>query len=152
MLLAVPKIALGLFTMLAALGILLAIATKHIAEIAPFKVVADIVKWTAIAVSVTWGPVVLAAPWIGLGALWWTGRAHANANITGWMVPRKNDDDTGLVVTADTIVLALQNLDKSRPSSGRSRTAGGRHSTRCRSATAEGTRQSSACRWALRPR
>ncbi len=112
-LLAVPKIALGLFAILAALGILLGIATKRIAEIAtPFEVVADIVKWTVIAVSVSWGPVVLAAPWIGLGALWWTGRAHANANLTGWLAPPKDDDDTGLVVTADTIVLALQNLDK----------------------------------------
>ena len=47
-----------------------------------------------------------------MGSLWWLGRAHANANITGWMSPAKNADDKGLVVTADTIVLALQNLDK----------------------------------------
>ena len=45
-----------------------------------------------------------------LGALWWAGQAHANANMTGWLSPRRNDDDTGLVLTADTIVLALQNL------------------------------------------
>ncbi len=111
--LAVPKIALGLFAVLAVIGIFLGIATKHIAElVAPFMAVADIVKWTVIAVSVSWGPVVLAAPWIGMGALWWTGRNHANANLTGWLAPAKDDDDTGLVITADTIVLALQNLDK----------------------------------------
>ena len=46
------------------------------------------------------------------GALWWTGRSHANANLTGWLAPPKDDDDAGLVITADTIVLALQNLDK----------------------------------------
>ena len=69
-------------------------------------------KWTAIAVSVSYGPVLLALPWIAIGALWWVGRAHANANMTGWMSPPRNDDDAGLVVTADTIVLALQNLDK----------------------------------------
>ena len=112
--LAIPKIVLGMFIVLAVLGIFLAIGTKHFGEIiAPFMAVADIVKWTVIAVvAVTWGPVVLALPWIAVGSLWWLGRAHANANMTGWMVPRKNDDDTGLVVTADTIVLALQNLDK----------------------------------------
>ena len=110
---ALPHIVLGLFILLAALGIFLAVATKHIAElIAPFMDVASIVEWTAIAFSVAWGPVLLALPGIAVGALWWTGRAHANANMTGWMVPRKNDDGTGLVVTADTIVLALQNLDK----------------------------------------
>ena len=109
--LAIPKILLGMFIMLAVLGIFMAFGSKHVGEIlTPFKVVAGIVEWVAIAVSVTWGPVLLALPWIGMGALWWAGRAHANANMTGWMVPRKSDDDTGLVVTADTIVLALQNL------------------------------------------
>jgi DNA segregation ATPase FtsK/SpoIIIE, S-DNA-T family len=108
---ALPHIVLGLFILLAATGIFLAVGTKHIAElIAPFMAIAETVKWTVIAVSVSYGPVLLAAPWIAVGALWWLGRAHANANMTGWMVPRKSDDDTGLVVTADTIVLALQNL------------------------------------------
>jgi DNA segregation ATPase FtsK/SpoIIIE, S-DNA-T family len=112
-LLAVPKIALGLFLVLAVIGVFLAIGTKHIAEVAaPFEVVARIVEWTVLAVSVSYGPVFLALPWIGLGALWQTGRAHANANLTGWLAPPKDDDDTGLVITADTIVVALQNLDK----------------------------------------
>ena len=110
-LLAIPKIALGLFLVLAVTGIFLGIGTKHIAEIAtPFEVVARIVEWIAIAVSVSWGPVVLALPWIAAGALWHVGRGHANAG-SGWLAAKKDDDaDTGLVVTADTIVLALQNL------------------------------------------
>ena len=108
---ALPHIVLGLFILLAATGIFLAVGTKHIVElIAPFMAIADIVKWTVIAVSVSYGPVLLAAPWIAVGSLWWLGRAHANANMTGWLSPAKNDNDTGLVVTADTIVLALQNL------------------------------------------
>ncbi len=110
-LLAVPKVALGLVLVLAVMGIFLGIATKHIAEVAaPFEVVAHIVEWVAIAFSVAWGPVVLALPWIAAGALWHTGRGYANAG-SGWLAAKKDDDaDTGLVVTADTIVLALQNL------------------------------------------
>lgn len=74
-LLAVPKIALGLFLVLAVIGVFLGIATKHVAEIAaPFEVVARIVEWVALAVSVAWGPVLLSLPWIGLGALWHVGR------------------------------------------------------------------------------
>lgn len=112
-LLAVPKIALGLFLVLATIGVFLGIATKHIAKIAaPFEAVARIVERVGLAVSVAWGPVLLSLPWIGLGALWHVGRNHANANLTGWLAAPKDDDDTGLVITADTIVVALQNLDK----------------------------------------
>jgi len=112
-LLAIPKIALGLFLVLAVIGVFLGIAAKRVSEIAvPFEVVARIVEWVALAVSVAWGPVLLSLPWIGLGALWHAGRAHANASMTGWLARPKDDDDTGLVITADTIVVALQNLDK----------------------------------------
>ncbi len=72
-LLAVPKIALGLFLVLSVICVFLGIATKKIAEIAvPFEVVARIVEWVAIAVSVSYGPFLLSLPCIGLGALWWT--------------------------------------------------------------------------------
>lgn len=112
-LLQLPKIALGLVLVLALIGVLLGIATRHIAEIAaPFEVVARIIEWTVIAVSVSWGPVLLSLPWIALAALWWTGRAHASAAMTGWLAPRKASDEAAPVITADTIVLALQNLDK----------------------------------------
>ena len=153
-LLALPKIALGLFLVLATMGVFLGIAMKHIAEVAaPFEVVAHIVGWAVIAFSVSWGPVLLALPWIGLGALWWTGRAHANANMTGWLAPPKDDDDTGLVITADTIVAgAPEPRQDPGARGGRSRTAGGRRSTPCPSATDAGTRQSSASPSASQPR
>jgi DNA segregation ATPase FtsK/SpoIIIE, S-DNA-T family len=107
-----PKILAGLFAVLAAIGVFLGIATRRLAEIAvPFEVVGDVVKWVVIAVSVSYGPVLLSLPWIGLAALWWTGRRHANDSMTGWAAaPAKDDADGGIVVTADTIVVALQNL------------------------------------------
>ena len=49
-------------------------------------------------------------PWIAAGALWHVGRGYANAR-TGWTEAGKQDgEDAGLVVTADTVVLALQHL------------------------------------------
>jgi S-DNA-T family DNA segregation ATPase FtsK/SpoIIIE len=108
-----PKIAIGVLGVLVAIGILLAIATKHIAEVSePVKVTARIAEWVAIAFSVTWGPFLLGAPWIVLAALYWTGRRYANAAMTGWTVADKADEDTGIIITADTIVLALQHLDR----------------------------------------
>ena len=110
LLLLLPKLLLGLFLVLAAFGTLLAIAAGHIAEVAvPFKVAARIAEIVAIVFSVAWGPIVLALPWIAVGALWWTGRGYSGAG--GWTQAGKQDgEDSGLVVTADTIVLALQNL------------------------------------------
>jgi S-DNA-T family DNA segregation ATPase FtsK/SpoIIIE len=110
LLLMIPKMALGFVLVLAAAGTLLAIATHHIAEVAvPFKVTARIAEIIAIVFSVTWGPLLLASPWIAVGALWWTGRGYAAAS--GWTEASPEDgEEGGLVVTADTIVLALQNL------------------------------------------
>jgi len=108
LLLQLPKLAFGLFLILAATGTLLAIARGHIAEVAvPVKLAARIAGWIAIALSVSWGPVVLSLPWIALGALWWTGRGYAAA--AGWTAAAKADEEEGgMVITADTIVLALQ--------------------------------------------
>ena len=110
-LLAVPKIALGLFIVFAAFGTLLAIATKHIREVAvPFQVAAHVAELVAIVLSVTWGPIVLALPWIAVATLWHVGRVYANTG-NGWLAAKKDDDDdAGLVVTADTVTLALRNL------------------------------------------
>lgn len=107
-----PKIAGGAVAVLAAIGILLAIATRNAAEVAtPFVVVARITELIAIVVSVAWGPLVLALPWIALVTLWWIGRGYASMATTGWLAAGKQDEDeAGIVVTADTIVLALQNI------------------------------------------
>jgi S-DNA-T family DNA segregation ATPase FtsK/SpoIIIE len=107
---ALPWILLSLLVTPAVLGIMLAIATKHIAEVkVPFEVTADIVKWAVIAVSVSYGPVLLALPWIALAALWHVGRT-ASAPAGGWDVAGKDgEEDGGIVITADSIVLALQN-------------------------------------------
>jgi S-DNA-T family DNA segregation ATPase FtsK/SpoIIIE len=105
-----PKVLLGFVAVLALIGGLLAGASHNTAEIAtPFIVVAKVTEIVVIVVSVAWGPLVLAAPWIAVVFLWWLGRSYASAT-TGWMAPPRQDDDTGIVVTADTIVLALQNL------------------------------------------
>jgi S-DNA-T family DNA segregation ATPase FtsK/SpoIIIE len=111
-LLQLPKILLGLVIVLAVLGILLAVASGSPRELAaPVEVLAHIAAIVALVVSVAWGPLVLAAPWLALAGLWWTGREHARATATGWLAPaRPGDEDTGIVITADTIVLALQNL------------------------------------------
>jgi S-DNA-T family DNA segregation ATPase FtsK/SpoIIIE len=108
-----PRIALGFTGVLAVIGILLAIASKDPGEIkVPFLVVAKVTEIIAIVFSVAWGPFILGAPWAALIVLWWFGRGYARMATTGWMVASKADEDAGLVVTADTIVLALQNLDK----------------------------------------
>jgi DNA segregation ATPase FtsK/SpoIIIE, S-DNA-T family len=110
LLLQLPKLALGVLIVLAAIGCLLGIATGHVAEVAvPFRTVAKATEIAVIVVSVAWGPLVLSAPWFALAGLWWTGRGHAQG-MTGWVLARKTGDDGALVVTADTIVLALQNL------------------------------------------
>jgi len=108
-----PKIALGFLAVLVVIGILLAIASHNVKEVsAPVKTVARIVEWVAIAFSVSWGPFLLAAPWIVVAVLWWAGRTYANTALTAWSVAGKDEDDAGIVITADTIVLALQNLGR----------------------------------------
>lgn len=108
-----PKIAGGIVAVLAAIGILLAVAEHRAKEIeVPFLVVAKVVEIVAIVFSIAWGPIVLGAPWVAIVALWWFGRAYARGATSGWMVASRESDDAGLVVTADTIVLALQHLDK----------------------------------------
>jgi S-DNA-T family DNA segregation ATPase FtsK/SpoIIIE len=106
-----PKIAAGVLGLLAALGVLLAIANRDPADIAePVKILARITGWAVLAVSVAWGPLVLAAPWVAVLALWRTGRGHASGS-PGWaLAAKQGKQDGGMVVTADTIVLALQNL------------------------------------------
>ena len=109
---ALPGIAAGFLGILAVTGVLMAIASKNVKEIsAPVKAVAEFIAWVAVAFSVAWGPFLLAAPWIVVLVLYLAGRSYANASLTSWSVAGKDDgEDPGLVVTADTIVLALQHL------------------------------------------
>jgi S-DNA-T family DNA segregation ATPase FtsK/SpoIIIE len=109
---ALPGIGAGFLGILVVIGVLLAIAAKNAKEIAvPVRVVAHIAGWVALAFSVAWGPFLLAAPWIVVLVLYLVGRSYANRSMTSWSVAGKDDgEDPGLVVTADTIVLALQHL------------------------------------------
>ncbi len=108
---ALPRAAAAVLGILAGIGFLLAIATRNPAEIAtPILVTAHVIELVAVVLSVAWGPILLALPWIALVTLWWAGRAHARTSATGWLAARRQDEDAGAVVTADTIVLALQNL------------------------------------------
>ncbi|HEY2266821.1 MAG TPA: LAGLIDADG family homing endonuclease, partial [Streptosporangiaceae bacterium] len=109
---ALPGIAAGFLGILAVTGVLLAIAGRNAKEIAvPVRTVAHIAGWVALAFSVSYGPFLLALPWIVLLVLYLAGRSYANASLTAWSVAGKDDgEDPGLVVTADTIVLALQHL------------------------------------------
>jgi DNA segregation ATPase FtsK/SpoIIIE, S-DNA-T family len=107
-----PKIAAGALGILIVAGVLLAIASRDVKELAaPFRTAARIAEWTAIAFSVSWGPFLLAAPWIVVLVLYLAGRSYANASLTSWSVAGKDDGgDAGIVITNDTIVLALQHL------------------------------------------
>lgn len=109
---ALPGIAAGFLGILVVTGALMAIGSRNVKEVsAPVKAVAEFIAWVAVAFSVAWGPFLLAAPWIVLLVLYLAGRAYANASMTAWSVAGKGDgDDAGLIVTADTIVLALQHL------------------------------------------
>ena len=108
----VPRILGGFLMVLVGTGCLLAIATGNPAEIAvPVRMVARAAEIVTAVVSVAWGPLVLAAPWAALLALWWAGRIHARAGVTGWLAAgTRAGEDGAMVVTADTIVLALDNL------------------------------------------
>ena len=107
--LALPRIAMGVLGIFVTIGVLLAIAAKNIREVVvPIEVAAKIVAIIALVFSVAWGPLLLALPWIAVITLWYVGRGWANGGATGWSRAGKNDGDDGIVVTADTIVLACR--------------------------------------------
>lgn len=112
--LVMPKILAGLLLVFGAAGVLLAVATRHIAEAdVPVVVAAHVVLAVGVVVSVAWGPLLLSVPWLGVAILWQVGRT---AGGTMWTVAAKADaQDAGVIITADTIVLALRNLDKIPP-------------------------------------
>jgi S-DNA-T family DNA segregation ATPase FtsK/SpoIIIE len=105
-------VALGVLAVLVGLGVLLAVADKDARQVAaPTLAVAHIVRLVFLVVSVAWGPILLAAPWVAVLALWSVGRSHAAAATTGWAARlQPQGAEVEMVVTADTIVLALQHL------------------------------------------
>ena len=107
-----PYIAAGSTGVLLLIGAALGIAEHSIADvIVPVEVVARAVEIIVVVVSVTWGPALLAAPWLIVAGLWQAGRKYAQTIPSGWLAaPQKAGEDGGLVITADTIVLALQHL------------------------------------------
>jgi S-DNA-T family DNA segregation ATPase FtsK/SpoIIIE len=107
-----PKAALGGAVALAGTSVLVAIGTKNIRNIVlPTEFVAHLTDTAFVIVSAAWGPVMIAAPCAALAALWHVGRKHALGGTAAWLSAGKADaGDAGMVVTADTIVLALQHL------------------------------------------
>lgn len=93
------------------LGIALAISERKFSAIgAPIEFTSHVVYWSVIIAGAAAVPVAIAAPVIFLTVAWHVGRKHAQASLTGWLVPPKIEEEQGLVITADTVVLALQNL------------------------------------------
>jgi DNA segregation ATPase FtsK/SpoIIIE, S-DNA-T family len=111
-LLQLPKLAFSVFLLLAGTGTLLAVSTRHLGAAAwPLEVTARAVAIAVAVVAVAWGPLLLAAPWVAVAALYWAGRTAASTTGTGWSTEgAPAGQDGGIVVTADTIVLGLQNL------------------------------------------
>jgi S-DNA-T family DNA segregation ATPase FtsK/SpoIIIE len=107
----VPWVAAASFIVLGLLGVLLAVARHTItAVIDPFVTMAAIIAWLVAFTSAAWAPFLAAAAVFTLVMLWRAGRRHAHATSTGWLAAPKDDGEAGLVVTSDTIVLALQHL------------------------------------------
>ena len=108
-----PYIAAGGVGVLLLIGAALGIAEHNIKDVAlPIEVVAKAIEIVVVVVSVAWGPALLAAPWVLVAALWHAGRKFAQtSNAPGWLRSASDaDEDGGLVLTADTIVLALQHI------------------------------------------
>lgn len=105
-----PVIGMALLCTPLVLGLLLAVARHNVADVVlPIIVIAHIAEVIAIIVSVTWGPLVLAAPWLLYAWLWHVGRTTGES--LGWNLGMDAQKaDPGIVITADTIVLALRNL------------------------------------------
>lgn len=106
------KAGIGCGGLLVVLGVLLAIATKDPAQVvAPIVFIADTVEFVIVVVSVTWpymlGLALIAVVW----RFWAVGRRSVEDGDVEWLIAGKaGDADKNIVVTADSIVLALQHL------------------------------------------
>ena len=108
-----PKLMGGLFLILAAIGAAMAIYTGHLAAAATPVVFTALAVAVVIAViTAVWIWLLGAASLVAVGALYWVGRGAAATGPAGWdaAAPDAERQDGGIVVTSDTIVLALQHL------------------------------------------
>ncbi len=108
---ALPKVTVGAVAILIFIGTLLAIADHDAHQVtAPLFAVADFVRLVVLIVTVGWSVLLLLAFTTVTLALWSIGRSHAPSN-SGWIARLEPEQaDGGMVVTADTVVLALQHL------------------------------------------
>jgi DNA segregation ATPase FtsK/SpoIIIE, S-DNA-T family len=107
-----PKAALVAFCSFLAVGVAEAADTGNVRDIAaPFEFTARLVTTAVLVASVAWGWAFTAGTAAFIGWLWWTGRRHASTLSAGWIAaPAEEGEEGGAIVTADTIVLALQHL------------------------------------------
>ncbi|MFG1856798.1 hypothetical protein ACGFJT_33530 [Actinomadura geliboluensis] len=110
----VKTAAVGVGTGLGALlglGVAMAVSEDDPSQIgAPLAGAAAVVHGAVVAVETAWGPAMAVAPWAAAAWLWNEGRRRGTA-IPAWLAaPAADGADTHTVVTADTIVLALQHL------------------------------------------
>ena len=108
-----PVIGAVLLAAMVALGVFLAIARHRLSDVVwPFVAVAHVVAF-GIEVAPTLAlAAVVSVPLVAILVLHHLGR-HAGDLAPRWaMAARQDGQDSGIIVTADTIVLALQNLDK----------------------------------------
>lgn len=103
---------MGCGGLLIVVGVLLAIATKDATKVvAPIIFIADTVEFIVLVVSVTWLYVLIATPVIAVLALWSIGRRAVEDGDVEWLhTLQPKDTDMNIIVTADSIVLALRHL------------------------------------------
>lgn len=110
---AIAVMGVTLFGLLLVLGVFLAIDSGDPSRIlGPIEGVLSAIEWCVWAVTIAWGPFVLLAPWAGLLTLWHLGRTKATT--PAWVQAAKAEDPASVLVTADGIVRALQNLSISK--------------------------------------
>jgi S-DNA-T family DNA segregation ATPase FtsK/SpoIIIE len=94
------------------IGILAACSSHHIRDVVePFVIVAAIARFLISVLIFAYGIAPRVAVPLVLGWLWHTGRSNAETYGGGWMAALKPaSSDSGMIVTADVIVRALQHM------------------------------------------